>query len=188
MSGNVLWLILEPPRFGLRAVRHCRNALLRCWLGLVLGRCGKRLQAQRPFVILGPRQVEIGDDVSFGAYLHIWGMGGVTIGNRVMIGPHVAITSLTHDYTAPVMRNTSIAMPVIIEDDVWIGAHCTILPGLRIGHGAVIGAGAVVTRDVPPEAIFAGVPARFVKFRPQRQPYASSCDSVVGTMNLPRLN
>jgi acetyltransferase-like isoleucine patch superfamily enzyme len=165
MSGNVLWLILQPPRFGLRAVRRCLNALLRCWLGLVLGRCGKRLQVQRPFVIVAPRQVHIGDDVALAAFLHIWGAGGVMIGNRVMIGSHTAITSVTHDYSLRTMRDSLIMKPVVIEDDVWIGAHCTILPGLRIGHGAVVGAGAVVTRDVPPEAIVAGVPAHVLKFR-----------------------
>jgi acetyltransferase-like isoleucine patch superfamily enzyme len=167
MSDTVLRLLLQPPRFGLRAVRRCHNALLRCWLRLVLGRCGRRLQVQRPFVILGPAQVAIGDDVSFGAYLHIWGMGGVTIVNRVMIGSHVSITSLTHDYTAPVMKGTSIAKPVIIEDDVWIGAHCTILPGVHIGQGAVVGAGAVVAANVSPDVIVAGVPAHFVRSRPR---------------------
>ncbi|MGD0200502.1 MAG: acyltransferase [Bryobacteraceae bacterium] len=144
-----------------------RTAILRCWLKLILKKCGARLQVQRPFVILGPAQVAIGDDVSFGAYLHIWGMGGVTIGNRVMIGSHVAITSLTHDYTAAAMKGTSIARPIVIEDDVWLGTHCVILPGVCVGRGAVVAAGAVVTEDVPPYTVVAGVPARLLKRRPE---------------------
>jgi acetyltransferase-like isoleucine patch superfamily enzyme len=136
---------------------------------------------QRPFVIVAPRQVHIGDDVAFAAFFHIWGAGGVTIGDRVMIGSHTAITSVTHDYSLRTTRDSLIMKPVAIEDDVWIGAHCTILPGVRIGHGAVVGAGAVVTTDVPPEAIVAGVPAHFVRFRPERQPSVSSRGSVVGT-------
>jgi acetyltransferase-like isoleucine patch superfamily enzyme len=80
-----------------------------------------------------------------------------------MISSHVAITSLGHDTTAPVMLGTAICAPVIIDDDVWIGAHCVILPGVHVGQGAVIGAGAVVTRDVPPRSIVAGVPATVIK-------------------------
>jgi maltose O-acetyltransferase len=167
MTSSALWSLLLPARCTLRAYRRLRTAILRCWLKLILKKCGARLQVQRPFVILGPAQVAIGDDVSFGAYLHIWGMGGVTIGNRVMIGSHVAITSLTHDYTAAAMKGTSIARPIVIEDDVWLGTHCVILPGVCVGRGAVVAAGAVVTEDVPPYTVVAGVPARLLKRRPE---------------------
>jgi acetyltransferase-like isoleucine patch superfamily enzyme len=94
-------------------------------------------------------------------------MGGVNIGDRVMIGSHVAITSLTHDYTAVAMNGTSLARPIVIEDDVWLGTHCVILPGVRVGCGAVVAAGAVVTKDVPPYTVVAGVPARLLKRRPE---------------------
>jgi maltose O-acetyltransferase len=148
-----------------RLVRYLHTAFLRCRLKLTLGRCGRRLEVQSPFIIAGAGQVEIGDDVSLAGYLHIWGMGGVKIGDRVMIGSHVAITSLTHDPAAPVMRHATIAKPVVIEDDVWIGTHAVILPGVRIGRGAVVAASAVVTRDVPADTIVAGVPARIKKNR-----------------------
>lgn len=81
------------------------------------------------------------------------------------IGSHTAITTLTHDHTREIMQATSVKEPVIIHDDVWIGAHCVIMPGITIGQGAVVGAGAVVTKDVEPHAIVAGVPARLLMYR-----------------------
>lgn len=89
------------------------------------------------------------------------------IGRRVMIGPHCYITDADHG-TDPSTSVQSLPMrcaPVIIEDEAWIGAHVTILPGVRIGKGAVVGAGSVVTRDVPPKGIVAGVPARLMRYR-----------------------
>ena len=135
-------------------------------LELRLKHCEDRLQTQRPFVIIGPQQIEIGDEVSFAAFLHIWGFCGVTIGNRLMIASHVATTSSTHDPRAKVMRDSSIEKRVVIEDDVWISAHSVILPGIHISHGSVIAAGAVVTKSVPPPfSIVGGVPARILQMR-----------------------
>jgi acetyltransferase-like isoleucine patch superfamily enzyme len=82
-----------------------------------------------------------------------------------MIASHVAITSSTHDPRAEVMHNSSINKMVIIEDDVWIGTHSVILPGIHIGHGSVIAAGAVVTKDVPPLSVVGGVQARILRMR-----------------------
>lgn len=132
--------------------------------------CGDGLCVQWPITISGADQVSLGEHVTLAAYVHIWGKGGVMIGNRVMIGTHVSIASLTHDYTADVMYSVMLKKPVKIEDDVWIGSNAVILPGVVIGSGAVVGAGAVVTRDVPPRAIVAGVPARVIKHRPPRAP------------------
>lgn len=61
--------------------------------------------------------------------------------------------------------------PIVIEDDAWIGGNTTILPGVRVGHGAVVGAGSVVTKDVPPMTVYAGNPAKFIKNIPQHQDY-----------------
>jgi len=130
-----------------------------------LKRHGKDCSIQWPIQVSGPECVEFGDNVSLASYVHIWGQGGITIGDRVMIASHTAITSLTHDYDQYHMYNTLIKGHVTIEDDVWIGAHAVIVPGVTIGKGAVIGAGSVVTKNVEPFTIVAGIPARELKRR-----------------------
>jgi acetyltransferase-like isoleucine patch superfamily enzyme len=128
--------------------------------------CGERIHFYLPLHISAPNNLEIGEDSTVGTYVHMWCQGGISIGKRVMIGSHVAITSVTHDYSCPDMRFApAIHKPVIIEDDVWIGAHSVILPGAKIGKGAVIGANSVVTKDVEPCSIVVGSPARLYKFR-----------------------
>lgn len=87
-----------------------------------------------------------------------------------MIATHVSITSLTHDYNSSSMRfSIIIKKKIIIENDVWIGADSMIMPGISIGHGAVIGAGTVVTKDIPPMAIVVGNPGRIIKWRDVKQ-------------------
>lgn len=97
------------------------------------------------------------------------GTYGITIGEDVMIAPHCCFAEGSHEY-----RNLDLPMqwsgnfsngPIIIEDDVWIGANCTILHNVRIGKGSVIGANSLVNRDVEPYSIMAGVPARKIKSR-----------------------
>jgi maltose O-acetyltransferase len=82
-----------------------------------------------------------------------------------MIGSHTAISTVTHDFEAAIMYGTIVTGPIEIDDDVWIGTHAVVLPNVRIGKGAVVGAGSVVTRTVPSNAIVLGVPARVVKYR-----------------------
>ena len=122
--------------------------------------CGRNVSLYHPLVFYGPEALDIGDNTSIAAFVHIWCGGRVTIGANCMIGSHVSISSLTHDYREAEMIKTMVAKPVVIEDGVWIGSHAAILPGVTLGRGAVIGAGAVVTRDVPAYAIVYGVPAK----------------------------
>lgn len=127
---------------------------------------GMGIQIDFPLTIKGKYNIEIGDHVVIASFVHIWGHGGVKIGNRVMIATHTAISSLTHDYTYANMRfGPIIIKPIIIEDDVWIGSNAVINSGVKIGKGAIIGAGSVVTKDVPPNAIVIGVPAKMLKYR-----------------------
>lgn len=94
---------------------------------------------------------------------------GVNIGNYVMMGPEVLIYTRNHrhDDTEKPMATQGFddLAPVIIEDDVWIGARSIILPGVIIGKGSVIGAGAVVAKSIPPYSVAVGSPARVVKNR-----------------------
>lgn len=85
----------------------------------------------------------------------------IIIGDRVMIGPNVTLITQTHDVRAN--SRIMFALPIVIEDDVWIGAGCTILPNVTLGKGCNIGAGAVVARSVPPATLAVGVPAKVIR-------------------------
>ena len=122
--------------------------------------CGGNVMLYMPVIIEQPGLVEIGDNVSLAPFVHIWGAGGVSIGARTMIGSHAALSSVTHDYGSAEMWKTVVLGPIFIGEDVWIGTHAVIMPGIRVGEGAVVGAGSVVTHDVDPFTIVAGVPAR----------------------------
>ena len=98
----------------------------------------------------------------------IAGQGGLTIGNDVMVGFESIILTYTHrsdDLVIPIRKQGFTAAPVVIGNDVWIGTRVIILQGVTIGDGAIIGAGAVVTKDVPPYAIVGGVPAKIIRSR-----------------------
>jgi acetyltransferase-like isoleucine patch superfamily enzyme len=90
----------------------------------------------------------------------------VTIGNHVNLAQGITVTALNHNFPDAEKRideqGVSTA-PVTIEDDIWIGANATILPGVSIGQHSVVAAGAVVTKDVPPHSLVAGVPAKVIK-------------------------
>ncbi len=131
--------------------------------------CGNNVKIYHPVIFYGPEALDIGDDTSVASYVHIWCGGRVIIGARCMIGSHVAISSLTHDYNQVQMWKTIVAKPVTIGDDVWIGSHAMIMPGVTVGHGAVIGAGSLVSTDIPENAIVYGIPAHVRGYRKIKQ-------------------
>ncbi len=120
---------------------------------------GPQSKVYRNVVIHAPAAVHVGSNVSVAEFVHIWGGGGVQIGDHTMIASHVVITSQSHG-TNIERRRDAIDAPVNIGNSVWIGAGAIVLPGVEIGDGAVVAAGALVNRDVPPFTIVAGIPAK----------------------------
>lgn len=110
--------------------------------------------------------ISIGCNSSINQYAVINGEGGVNIGDDVMIAAFASIFAANHriDRTDVSIRKQGMYSKggIVIENDVWIGTHCVILDGVKIGRGSVIAAGAVVTRDVLPYSIIAGVPGRCI--------------------------
>ncbi|MBR2927395.1 MAG: acyltransferase [Clostridia bacterium] len=115
--------------------------------------------------------LSIGDNSGVGIRCEV--NGPVTIGANVMMGPEVVIYTQTHKYDRtdiPMCEQGSTEpSEVVIEDDVWLGRRAIIMPGVRIGKGSIIGAGAVVTKDVPPYSVVGGVPARVIRTRERNE-------------------
>ncbi len=108
------------------------------------------------------KNITVGRNVFINSGCCFQDQGGIEIGDGVLIGHQVVIATLNHDF-APARRQNLLPEKVTIGSNVWIGAHATILPGVTIGDNAIIGAGAVVTKDVPKNAVVAGVPAKIIK-------------------------
>lgn len=129
--------------------------------------CGSNINIERGVDFGSGGQLEIGDYSGIGLNCQV--PFNIKIGKYVMMGPDVVIFAQNHRYDrldTPMMFQGFVDYnPVVIEDDVWIGARVVILPGIKIGTGAIIGAASIVTKDVPPYAIVAGNPARIIKMR-----------------------
>ncbi len=112
--------------------------------------------------------ISIGDNCSINDYCVLYGMGGLEIGNDVRIATHTVMVSANHifsDTSKPIRAQGIEKMKIIIHDDVWIAANVCILGGIEIGKGSVIGAGAVVTKSIPPMSVAVGNPAKIIKQR-----------------------
>ena len=108
------------------------------------------------------KNISVGKNVFINSGCCFQDQGGIDIGNGCLIGQQVVIATLNHGF-APEDRQNLIPKKVTIGNNVWIGAHATILPGVTIGDNAIIGAGAVVTKDVPKNAVVCGVPAKIIR-------------------------
>lgn len=115
-----------------------------------------------PFYTDCGKNITVGKRVFINSGCCFQDQGGIFIGDGALIGHQVVIATLNHDLD-PAKRGSMIPKPVRIGNNVWIGAHATILPGVTIGENAVVAAGAVVTKDVPKNAVVAGVPATVLK-------------------------
>jgi len=158
---------------------------------LILKRMGKNVEIHSGVKIFSPERVEMGDNVTIYENVLIYGggnsgyvkmgdrshiapfsvingEGGVVIGNKVAIGPGVKIYSISNtgdDHSIDIIDAPRNRKEIIIQDNVWIGANCVVVPGVKIGTGSIIGAGAVVIKDIPSNSVAVGVPAKVIRTR-----------------------
>lgn len=146
----------------LPAIMCSHSYKLRKSFAKLLGcRVGKKSSFLRHVKIYNPSGITIGNNCIINPYVILDGRGAqITIGNNVDIAPQVNIWTMEHDVKSH--NHAYISSPVFIEDNVWIASRATILPGVRICNGAVVAAGSVVTKDVPPMSIVGGVPAKVI--------------------------
>lgn len=118
--------------------------------------------------VLPPFYIDYGKPVTIGKRCFIqqcctfFGRGGIEIGDEVFIGPKCNLITINHDVN-PDNRSATYGKPIKIQDKVWLGINATVLPGVTLGYGCIVGANSVVTKDVPPMTIVAGNPARIIK-------------------------
>jgi len=143
------------------------------WVGCVPSHCFRRFCYRLAGIEIGkgstihmwanffnPKGIEIGEDTIIGDHCFLDGRAPIKIGNHVDIASQVLIYNSKHDINDPEFR--AVEYPVEIEDYVFIGPRAIIMPGKKIGRGAIVAAGAIVTHDVPSGKIVAGVPARII--------------------------
>jgi len=160
---RVLWAMVMPLfRFSPRICFGWRKILLR----LFGAKIGRDTHIYNSAIIYMPWNLTIGDKSSIGEWALIYNLGPITIGSQTTISQRVHLCAGTHDYADPALP--LLKPPIVIADQVWVCADAFVSPGVTVGEGAIVGARAVVTRDVEPWAIVAENPARFIKRRELR--------------------
>lgn len=178
-TAKILYTAYRAPgfkRFGRNSlIRPCFNALRgerymsvgeSCYIGKLVQLTATDSFGEQRF----DPKIVIGDNCSIGDFSHVTAINEIRLGNNVRMGKGILITDNSHGVSdaemldiAPNHRPLVSKGPVIIDDNVWIGAKSCIMPGVHIGKGAIIGAGSVVTKDIPPAAIAAGTPAKVIR-------------------------
>ena len=115
-----------------------------------------------PFYTDFGKNIKVGENVFINACCHFQDHGGVVIGDKCQIGHNVVFATLNHGI-APEDRNHTYPAPIVLGKNVWVGSNATILQGVTIGDNAIVGAGAVVTKDVEANTIVGGIPAKTIK-------------------------
>ncbi|MFA6116136.1 MAG: sugar O-acetyltransferase [Sphingomonas sp.] len=116
-----------------------------------------------PFFTTGGENIRVGRNVFINQNCTMYDLGGIDIADEVMIGPNVSLITSGHPVDPAQRREAVIAKPIAIERNVWIAANVTIIGGVTIGENSVVAAGSVVTRDVPPDTLVGGNPARVIR-------------------------
>jgi maltose O-acetyltransferase len=151
---------VRPYACGARRIRYeiCRH---------MFGRCGRDVNVEHGALINSGRDIQIGDRSGIGLDAFI--SGPLIVGRDVIMGPNCTFLSINRDTArldVPMIeQGFQPSQPPVIEDDVWLGANVTVLPGRRIGRGSIVAAGAIVSKDVPPYSVVAGNPAQLIKRR-----------------------
>ncbi len=139
--------------------------------------CGTNVNVESFAFFHSGKDISIGNNSGIGQYASLHGT--ISIGHDVMMGPNVTIWTANHNFSRTDIPMTQQGIgeekPVTIKDDVWIGSNVVILAGVTLGQGSIVGAGSIVTRDVPDWAVVAGNPAKIIRYRKS----ADSKDGVV---------
>jgi acetyltransferase-like isoleucine patch superfamily enzyme len=159
-AGSPAWRLLQD-RLAARGSLGVGLQLRACFYTSTMPRCGAGIRVH-PFVTINyPVNLSLGSRVLLNRGVIITARAPISIADDVLIGPYVVINSGNHGIAAGALIRDQAhdVAPIVIHDDVWIGAHAVILPGVTIGRGAVVAAGAVVTKDIAAGIVAAGVPA-----------------------------
>ena len=168
--------------YGLEAARltmelnskyHTPDEIRALFAQLIARPVDDKLHIIPPFYTEFGKNIKLGKGVFINTCCHFQDNGGIEIGDGAMLGNNVTIVTLNHDLN-PATRANAFPQPVKIGKKVWLGANCTILPGVSIGDNAVIGAGSVVVKNIPANAIAVGNPARVIKYIQENNKQAAS--------------
>jgi maltose O-acetyltransferase len=182
--GRVLYTAIGKhlPMSGARVSLGARKFRQFC-AHLILDDCGKWVNIDKGVTFA--TDIKLGNGSGIGAGCSI--PTGVSIGENVMMGIDILMFTNEHrhdDITIPMGRQGRTEVePIVIEDDVWIGSRSLIMKGVTIGHGAIIAAGSVVTKDIPPYEIWGGNPAHFLKSRLPGVENGSKTDNIIENGN-----
>ena len=147
----------------LNATREAEQEARRRILSELFGKGGETVIMQPPFYCDYGSNIELGERVFFNFNCVVLDVCPVRIGDFTLFGPAVQILTPMHPYNASLRREQEFGKPVEIGSDVWVGGGALILPGVRIGSRTIIGAGSVVTRDIPDGVLAAGNPCRVIR-------------------------
>lgn len=161
-KSNLSWYVVNDVIAKIPSSSLRKKLLKKC--GVKIG-TGSHLYSG--FHIRNPKGLKMGQKCSIGPKVLLDARKGLVLGNSVVVAYEAIIWTLHHDYND--LYFSPKGSPVFVGDYVWICSRSIILPGVRIGEGAIVASGAVVTKDVPPYAIVAGVPAKVIGFREKKQ-------------------
>ena len=142
---------------------HDREAIRRAWIELTGTGVDEAFHLIPPLYSDHGLNIRVGRNVFINQACMLNDIGGIEIGDDVMIGPRVSLLTAGHPLDPARRRRQIVAAPITVERNAWLGAGATILQGITVGSDAVVAAGAIVTRDVPPRTLVAGVPARVLR-------------------------